>query len=169
MRIDLATTNLISELELEVPTVDHAGERVVVGEVAELVLQALARVDVLDLREAIQGLPVVVADERGRQRRPHFMAFGVSQAKLAMEDVDLAVQKRTQALVDLGEVVPVEKLGQGPHADELDRGVAGQVGERLVDADDRLGALTVGRHDRHADGGVLEAEPEALLGCAGTT
>jgi len=94
------------------------------------------------------------------------MAFGVSQAKLAMEDVDLAVQKRTQALVDLGEVVPVEKLGQGPHADELDRGVAGQVGERLVDADDRLGALTVGRHDRHADGGVLEAEPEALLGCA---
>ncbi len=29
VRIDLATTNLISELELEVPTVDHARERVV--------------------------------------------------------------------------------------------------------------------------------------------
>lgn len=61
--VGVAPGDLLGELELEPAPVDDTGEGVVVGEVAKLVLDALARVDVLDLREAIQRLAVSVAEE----------------------------------------------------------------------------------------------------------
>ena len=58
------------ELDLEAAAVEDAAERIVVGEVAKLLLGLLASLDVEQLGEPIQRLAVLVADDRDRQVDP---------------------------------------------------------------------------------------------------
>ncbi len=91
---DLAVALRAGDLQLEVvleqPAVAQAGERVVVGEVAQVLLELLALGDVLQLGDVVQGRAVAVAHERHRQDRRDGLAGGVEVALLDLERGDLA-------------------------------------------------------------------------------
>ena len=147
---------------LEQPAVAQAGQRVVVGEVAQVLLQALALGDVLELGDVVQRRAVAVAHERHRQDRRDDLAGGVEVALLHLEGGDLARRAgagaaRGRCSTSSGMHDAVEAL-----ADQLLRGVAGDVAQRAVDEQPAPVAVEQRRADRRALEDLLEvaaAEP----------
>jgi len=146
------------ELALERAPVEQSGERVVVGQVAQLRLVAAALGHVLHLAEEVQRLAVRAAHERARQRRPHRLAVGVQVALLGAVGLGLAGDHRGHrvpvgvAVVRVGErrdVAPLQRPARVPE----------QARERAVDALE----VPVGRGDGHADRRLLEGRAEARL------
>ena len=77
-----AARDVLGQRAVDAAAVEQARERVVVGEVAQLVLEAAALGDVLDLDEHVGRRAVVVAHDRGAQRDPDRVAVGVDDAQL---------------------------------------------------------------------------------------
>ena len=147
------------ELALERAAVEQAGERVVVGHVAQLGLVAAALRDVLRLGEEVQRGAARVAHERRRDGDPDDVAVVVQIAALAASGRDLAGEHALALLLVLRAVVGVQQR-QHRAALELGRLVAGDGAQRAVDAQE----AAVGAHDRHPGGALLEGGAEALLG-----
>ena len=121
------------ELALERAAVEQAGQRVVVGHVAQLGLVAAALGDVLHLREEVERLAVGVAHQRRVDRHPHRAAGGVQVAALGAVAGELALEHRPARLP-----VGLEVVGVGDRGDrqplELRGRVAGDLAQRAVDA-----------------------------------
>ena len=156
-----AARDLHRELALEQAAVVQAGERVVLGEVAQALLHHLALGDVLDLGDEVQRAALAVAYERDGEHRRDDVPAGVEVAALHLVVADLSGEQLADVLDVGGEVVGVgdvlERLGE-----QLLGGVAGDREQRLVDAD----PAARGCEQRHSDRGLLEDELEALLGVA---
>lgn len=64
-----------------------------IDEVLQTALELLALGDVLDLRDEVQRLVLVVADERHAQQHPDQMAHRVSEPLFDLISLDLAVEE----------------------------------------------------------------------------
>ena len=147
------------QLALERAAVEQPGERVVVGQMAQLLLMAPPLGDVLHLAEEVQRRAVRAPHHAALQRRPDRRAVGVQVALLGLVDVDLAGDEpRHRVRVGVG----VGAVGHRAHARalELVAGPAHERGERVVDAHE----AAVDAGDRHADRRALERRAEAHLG-----
>jgi hypothetical protein len=76
------------ELLLEAAAVEEAGQRIVVDQVLEALLEAAAVRDVLDLAEDVARPAVGIAHERRVHGDPHRVALGVQVALLGAVAVD---------------------------------------------------------------------------------
>ena len=74
-----------ADLELEAAAVEQAGQRVVVGHVLQLLLEALALRDVLDLGEQVVGAALGVAHDRDVHLHADRVAGGGDVALVALE------------------------------------------------------------------------------------
>ncbi|MGD0713888.1 MAG: hypothetical protein ABSB24_06840 [Gaiellaceae bacterium] len=83
------------QLLLEAPPVDEAGEEIMIDQIRKVLLELLARGDVLHLGDEIQGLVLVVADERDRQQHPGVVAPAMAVAPLDLIAPDLS-RKQSQ-------------------------------------------------------------------------
>ena len=149
---------LASQLAREAPAVHQAGQAVVVRQVREVALEALALGDVLDLADEVERLAVLVAKERDRQQDPDRPPVGAEVALLHLVAGDLAGEHLPDLLevglevVGMGDVL--ERLGE-----ELALGVSGQVAERTVDAH----PAALGGDEGDPDRRVVERLREPLL------
>ena len=84
------------ELLAEAPAVVQARERVVVGEPAQLALEALAIGDVDDLQDEVGGL--AGTGQRAADLRVHDVALAMDVAGLLVEVAERAAAQRLQAL-----------------------------------------------------------------------
>ena len=103
-----AAGDVLGQGAVDAAAVEQAGERVVVGQVAQLVLQAAALGDVLDLHEHVGRRAVVVAHDGGLQRDPDRVAVGVDDAQLGGHAV--VGQQRGEGLGGEILVVGVQQL-----------------------------------------------------------
>ena len=129
-----------------------------VGHVPQLDLVALALGDVLHVGEDVAGL-VALADGGRLEQHPHGLAVDAQELRLAGVARPEAGDHVAQGgAVGLG-VIGVGEVADAP-ADERRHRVAEHVGEGVVDLQEA--ALEV--EQGHADRGVVEGGPEALLG-----
>ena len=150
---------MLGQGAVDAAAVEQPGERVVVGQVAQLVLEAAALGDVLDLHEHVDRRALVVAHDGGAQRDPHRVAVGVDDAQLGGHAV--VGQQRGEGLGGELLVVGVQQLLVAQRGELLGR-AAGDAGQRGVDALD----AAVDADQRHADRGAVEGDLEAALGLA---
>src|ERR1700684_1764342 len=85
LAVALGAGDLELEIVLEQAAVAKTGERVVIGEVAEVLLEQLSLGDVLQLGDVVQGSTVAVAHERDGEDRRHQLAGGVEVALLYLK------------------------------------------------------------------------------------
>ena len=154
-----AARDVLGQRAIDAAAVEQPGERVVIGQVAQLVLEAAALGDVLDLHEHVDRRALVVAHDGGAQRDPHGVAVGVDDAQLGGHAV--VGQQRGEGLGGELLVVGVQQLLVAQRGELLGR-AAGDGGQRGVDALD----AAVDADQRHADGGAVEGDLEAALGLA---
>ena len=149
---------LPGQLLLETPPVEEPGQEIVIDQVLEALRQLLALGDVLDLRDDIEGLAPVVADERHRQQHPEVMAPGMAVALLDLVAGNPAVEQLAQ-----GVRVEIDVLGMrdGPQRRRLELvpGMPGDPAERIVDL--QPAALHV--HESHADRRIGECALEPRM------
>ena len=139
--------------------IEQAGQRVVVGQVAQLGLVAAPLGDVLDLEQDVLRLAGGVAHQRRVDRGPEDLAGGVQPAPLSADRAAVAAAEAGERLGLVRAVVGVQQ----PHdrrALELVLLAAGERAQRAVD----LQEAPVDRGDRHADRRLLEGGAEAGLG-----
>ena len=136
----------------------QARERVVLGEVAQALLDQLALGDVLDLGDEVLGAALAVAHHRHGEHGGDHVPAGVEVAALHLVVADLPGEQAPHVLEVGREVVGVGDLLEGL-GEQLLGGVAGDRQQRLVDAH----PAALGGEQRHPDGGLLEDELEALL------
>ena len=147
------------ELAGEARPVLQAGQRVVAGEVLEVLLVMVAVGDVLHLDHAAQPLTRPVADHRRLHGDPDRVAAGVDEAGLDVRVLRPAGDQPAQRLVLLIGLRGVEQLLEA-RADEPVGGKAAQRAEGIVDP--HQAPLFVGQ--RHADRRPVEGPAEELLG-----
>src|SRR5436190_22488273 len=156
LRIAGAAADLAQELLLEAPAVPEAGERVVVREAVQVLLDPLALGDVLDLGDEVQGPTVLVAHDRDRQQDPDDRTLLGEVALLHLVRRAVAVDE----LVDVGEV-GVEVVGVGDVREgqflQLVLAVADQVAQRAVDLEEAPVEPDQGHADRRVGERGLEA------------
>ena len=90
-----------------------------VGEVAQLLLAAAARVDVLHLRDPVQRLAVLAAHDRGGEVDPAHLPGEPAQAELDPQHRHLAAPQPLQPLAHEADVVEVHQLLERVVSDEL--------------------------------------------------
>ena len=73
---------LTLELLLKAAAIEQAGERVVIGQVAQALVQLAALGDVLDLRDPVEGPTVAVTHNRQVARKPALLAVPTNVAVL---------------------------------------------------------------------------------------
>ncbi len=146
---------------LEEAAVAQAGERVVLGQVAQALLHQPPFGDVLDLGDQVQRLALQVAHQRNRERGGDDVPLGVEEALFDLVVADLPHQQALDVLHVHRQVVGVGDLLGGLREQFLGA-VAGDLQERLVDAH----PAAVGREQGDADRRLLEDELKALLGVA---
>ena len=147
------------ELLLEAAPVEQAGERVVVGQVLELLLEALALGDVLHLAQDVVRTSVRVAQDGRRQRDPDLMAVRVEVTKLGGQQVQAPGEQRLDVALVLAAVFGVHDRGVWKRQQIAVR-VAGDRAQRAVDA--HVPAVRLG--ERHPDRRAIESSVESLLG-----
>jgi hypothetical protein len=156
-----AALDLAMELLLESPAVREPGQRVVLGLVAQLLLELLALGDVLDLADEVQRPLLLVGGERDREERPDHAAVRVQVAL-----VHLVGRAATRQDVLHERQVRVEVVGVGDRLErdlqQLVLGVADELAQRLVD----LEPLALEPYERHSDRCVVERGLELLRGPA---
>ena len=84
---------LLGQRLLEAPAVEQRRQKIVIDEVLQTPLELLALGDVLDLRDEVQRLAVVVADERDAQQHPDRVAPGVLVPLLDLIGWDAPVEQ----------------------------------------------------------------------------
>ena len=152
---------VLVELLGEARAVVQAGERVVRGEVVQVLLVVAAVRDVLHLDEEAARRPAVVRDRRGLQRDPDRRAAGVQEARLDLVLGALARQQRADLVAVVTGVDRVRQRVEA-HAGELLGAAPREIRQRGVDAHDA--PVAVGH--RHADRRAVEGAAEELLGRA---
>ena len=98
MAVALGRSQRAVELLLEAAAVEQPGQRVVVGEVLQLALEALALGDVDDLADAVGGPAGLVGDGGDGHQHPDEMAVGVHHPALGRDPLLLAGDQRGEAL-----------------------------------------------------------------------
>ena len=110
-------------------------------------LRLLALADVLDLRDEMSGLVLIVSDERHAQQDPDLMAPGMPVPLLDLIGRNVPVEQiRHLTLVDV-DVVRVREVAKRTRADLLRR-VPGNPTQRVVDAEQLAGHVYQGHADR---------------------
>ena len=151
-----------AELLDEAAAVEQTGQRVVIGEVAELALVALAVGDVLHLHhELVRAADT--AERRNADLHPDVGATVADEPSLAVDDLGGPARE----LVELAHGEPAaarmhERPDQIAPA-ELVLRVPGQLAERRVHVVDPAHEPVTCRHERHADRRVREGRAEAAL------
>jgi hypothetical protein len=154
-----AALDLALQLLLEAAAVRKARERVVLGLVAQLLLQLAALGEVLDLADEVERPAVFVGRERDRQQRPDHAPVGVDVALVHLVGRAAAGEHVVDQREVRVEVVGVrEVLEREPQ--QLLLGVADELAQRLVDVE----PLALEPHERHADRRVVERGAELLRG-----
>ena len=139
--------------------VEQAGQRVVVGQVAQLGLVAAPLRDVLDLEEDVLRDAGGVAHQRDVHRGPDDRPGRVQPAALAAHRAGVAAREAGERLCLVIAVLGVQEADDG-HALELVLRAAGERGQRAVDAQE----AAVDGGDRHPDRRLLEGGAETRLG-----
>ena len=86
----------------EAPAVEQGRQKIVIDEVLETAGELLALRNVLDLRNEVPGMAVIVSDERHAQQHPDLMAPGVPIPLLDLIGRYVSVEQiRHLALVDV--------------------------------------------------------------------
>ena len=105
-----AARDLALELLVEAPAVEQPAQRVVVGEVAQLLLAPAPRVDVLDLRDPVERLAVGAVDERRREVRPRRLPREQSDPEFHPQHPHLPALQPLDPLAHELDVVAVREL-----------------------------------------------------------
>ncbi len=147
----------------EASTVEQAGQGVVVGEVLELALRALAVGDVHDVGDRLGLLAVSFGEHRTADEHPDGVSVAVDQALLELDVV--AVTDRQLAELD-GRLDLVLGMCQGGQrgADELVEGPPEDPGEGGVDLEQTGVAAGFEREQADPDRRAVERRVEAFLG-----
>ena len=153
-----ARVDLLGEDLLEGAAVQQAGERVMVGEVAQAVLGALAALDVLHLDEEVDR-PVGVAHQRRAHQHPRRRPAMHHHGQLLPDGRLLPGHELAGAPADPRHVVREQDRADVAAAELLPRAPE-QAGERVVDPQE----AAVEGDDHHAHGRGVEGEAELLLG-----
>jgi hypothetical protein len=133
-------------------------QRVVVGEVAQPVLGALARLDVLRLHEEVERGPVAVADERRAHHHPRRRPAMGDQGELLEHLGHLTDEQLARTGAEPRHVVRKQQAADVAAGQRL-AGAARDAGERAVDAQQ----APVEPDHGHADRRGLERVAELLL------
>ena len=137
---------LTGQFLLETAPVGEPGQEVVVDQVLEALRQLPPLGDVLDLGDDVEGLSLVVADERHGQLPPEVVAPRMAVALLDLIAGNPAVEQLAQEVL-----VEIDVLGmsQGPQRRRLEGGpgVTGDPAKRVVD----LQAAALQVHECHPD------------------
>src|SRR4051794_23857785 len=142
--------------QLPVPRapVQGAGQGVAVCEALELLLGALAVVDVLDLGDEVPRLAVVVAHERDREQDPDDRPVRADVALLHLVGADLTREHLPEVLeIDVEVVRMRDLLERG--CEQLVLRVAGHLAHRRIDAE----PVALRADERDPDRRVVEREP----------
>jgi hypothetical protein len=156
---------LAAELALEAPAVEEARERVEVGEVLQLALEAVALRDVLDLHDDVAHAAAAGHDghahatlERG--------AGAVQQPELVVDHVLASVDELVDRAQDAFHAAAVEQRRQA-RPGELGLRVAEPLAQRAVHAGEPAAREPRGADQGQAHRAVLERAAEAGLALAG--
>ena len=134
------------------------GQRNALHQPVVLCLAAFEAADVLDLRDEVQRLPFGVAHQRDGQQRPNGLAVAADIAFLHGVAADVAVEQIVQ-LAEIGvEVVRVGDLLKGQAIESF-----GRIAEQLAQRPVNLQPFALRRHQRHADGGILQRAAKAAF------
>jgi UDP-glucose 4-epimerase len=139
-RAAAAAQQLAAQVLMEAPAVVEPAERVVLGEVPQALLAAAARVDVLHLRDPVDGLALTVEHGGGGEVDPA-LAARREHAELHPEHRGLAREQPPHALAQGGQIVGMGQLGHRVGADELLARPPDQLDQRLVGLDDPVRLL----------------------------
>jgi len=134
------------------------GQRVMVGQIADVLLVALARGDVLNLRYEVAGLVRRGAHQRYAEERVNRVALLVEVALFHGVGLDLAGGQPPHERKVGGQVLGMSQGLKRGLQKLVDR-VAQHRGERRIG----LQPPPFQRHQRHADGGVHERGLEMIL------
>ena len=146
------------ELALEAAAVQQSRQRVVVGQVHELLLRAPAVGDVLDLGDQLQRASIGVAQHGHLHRHPHRTPFSVNEAFLTPKAVRVAGKQRRDLLFLFAEVIRVGDRLRISRLELLAR-VARDLAQRVIDSREP----EVQIEHRHSDRGLIEHPVEKLL------
>ncbi len=134
------------------------GQRDALHQPVVLRLAALKVADVLHLRDEVQRPAFAVAHQRDRQQRPDRLAVAADIAFFHGVAADMTVEQFVQ-LGQVGvQIVRVGDLLKG-QAIKSFRRIAEQLAQRLVN----LQPFALRRHQRHADGGILQRAAKAAF------
>ncbi len=153
--------HLLGQFLLEAAPVEQTGQEIVIDHVFEASRQLLALRDVLDLRDHVERLNPIIADQRDGHEHPELMAPGVAVALLDLVALDLAVQQLSQLL---GVEIDVVRIRDGleRRCPQLVPGITGDPAERVVD----LQPATFHVNERHADRRAVERGLEPCMDLA---